>query len=1193
MSGLNKTARFKVKKGSKTFIRKVKGNWKNLTDDYKSKPIFYKPKDAPLKMIYKEQEVNVIYSGGFSKKFKKLLRKAVKDGKRFSLPRIQTFKDLAVNKAGNIVPKSKAVVDYQHNFNVKIAVKKPNVPAFVKEFSLGYRSKTNRRSLKKQRELIEETIAELEDEYEDAYVADEDADKMQKKMFPENVNSLFDPPAPSLIRGGFVPDDKYCDKKQVWDTKKGSCFYDYLKYLYATPMKNGKWNSKVPKRLRITCMHQKRVWEELHGMYGCFDEEHTDWAVSVDMIERFCRRFEINCYLINQDDKFIFHYNKGNKYTPSIFCKVIDGHLNPIVDAWKRKSLTKKAQASKKAKKKKKEEEDETEQTELKVKYVPIPSDNDKKNMIDMMIKKMIETGKMPQPFTLGFDKMSIHTFALDDVKYVYETEEMKLAETFYKTADEKNWNGRGLKSYGIKMFNASKELFHAKSRMSPDVYALFTNKQVKDRSHRGWLCGNNYMEEVSKDTMGFDINKAYTDCVLNPYDNWYVLGFNSVWVKFQQNQKITDGFYYVETNDITLFHKTNIYSKAIVEYGLRKKIIQKEDIKYHLNVVATKKKTLFHKLFEDYMNCGDKKVGKFLCNLTTGLCGKMSKKKVVAKLSTQFSDVNNYLDKNKDVFIQSYPMVMADDGKIDKYLYIYGQEFEAPLIDNHLPLYVQILDNMNIRQYQMMKKFLKKDVFDDITSYPIYRKVDMFACDKQYLRKNWQDKLSNKVGGYKMEIPKKFYGSSYDFRGLNCMNAYNGEVYNNVDNLINKSFSNQKTPILDITDSKDWEKVADYMFGDYSYDPATNSSMDKRAARGGCICITGDGGTGKSHIIKKISENHSPLKLTFTNKAAMNIDGKTFHRGLGLNKRMEMPVEKVDTICRKHDCIIVDEISMNASWAWNYIIWLKYLTRLPILLCGDWGQVEPVEMINNPYKTYADHPRVKNLIKKQAELIVNHRVGEGQEEFAKLLHDNKHNMNMINKNDFAPMDDVDELITKHICYLNKTRKAVNLLVSEEVIEARNIKDVFEIEPAGKTEEDEFYAEPYMEAKEDKSSNPTQKIKVFVGTPMTARISESKDEGKTHELINNEEWIIEEINDKKVKLKSLERKDKYYEIETKKLQSKFLVGWAITTHKAQGQTIKQKIMIWDWGYMNTKLRYTAMSRVTKKSNVYIKPTYKF
>ena len=81
----------------------------------------------------------------------------------------------------------------------------------------------------------------------------------------------------------------------------------------------------------------------------------------------------------------------------------------------------------------------------------------------------------------------------------------------------------------------------------------------------------------------------------------------------------------------------------------------------------------------------------------------------------------------------------------------------------------------------------------------------------------------------------------------------------------------------------------------------------------------------------------------------------------------------------------------------------------------------------------------------------------------------------------------------------------------------RNIKDTFEIEPAGKTDQDEFFSEPYMEAKEDKSTNPTQKIKVFVGTPMTARVSESADEGKTHEIINNEEWIIEEINDKNVK----------------------------------------------------------------------------
>jgi hypothetical protein len=1193
MSGLNKTINLKIKKGVNTIIRKIKGKWKNLKEDYKSKPLFYKNKNQPLKMVYNAQEVNVLYGGDFSKKFKKLVRKAVREGKRFSLPRIRTFKDLAINRSGNIVNKNKAIVEYQHNFTVKIKIVINNDgKTFVKEYPLSYRSKTRRRNLQKQRQLINDLLAQLSDDYADVYVEENDAKKLTRTLFNENVNSLFDPPAPSLIRGGFIPDNKYIDNKQVWDTKEGSCFYDYLKYLYSTPMKNGKYNCKVPKRLRVTCMHKKRVWEELNCMYGCFDEEHMDWAVSCDMIERFCKRFKINCYLINQDDQFIFHYNKGNKYTPSIFCKIIDGHLNPIVDAWKRKSLTKKAQASKKAKKKKKEEE-EKEPTELEVKYIPVPSDNEKKNMIDLMIEKMCETNMMPKPFTLGFDKMSIHTFELDGIKYVYETEEMKLAETFYKNIGDKAWNGRGLKSYGIKMFNASKELFHAKSRMSPDVYDLFTNKQVKDRSQRGWLCKNRAMgelQEVNKWTMGFDINKAYTDCVLNPVDSWYVVGFNSVWKKYNQKVKLNDGFYYVETDDITLFHKTNIYSKAIVEYGLKKGIILKSNIKYYLNVVATKKKTLFHKLFyNDYMECGSKKVGKFLCNLTTGLCGKSTKKKICPKISTQFEDVNCYLDKNKDVFIQSYPIKMDKEGP--KHLYIYGQEHSAPLIDNHIPLYVQILDNMNIKQYEMMKKFLKKDIFENITKYPIYRKVDMFACDKKYLRKNWENKLSNEIGGYKMEIPKKFYQSSYDFRGLNSINAYDGEVYNNVDKLINISLSPEKERIIDITDSNEWEKVEKALFGDFQYNGDANSTFYYKPPKKACVCITGDGGTGKSHIIKKISENHSALKMTFTNKAAMNIDGKTFHRGFGLNKRMELPIQKMDSIARKYDCIIIDEISMNASWAWNYIIWCQHLTRLPLLLCGDWGQVEPVEMINNLYGTYEKHPRIKHLIKSCAELKVNHRVGKGQEDFAKLLHDNKHNMNMIDISDFTPMDDEDELITKHICYLNKTRKLVNLIVSEEVIEERNIKDLYDIIPAGKVEQDEFFAEPYMEGKEEKYTNPTQKIKVFVGTPMTARLSESNDEGKTHQLINNEEWVITEINDEDVILKSLDRKELYYKIKLKKLQNKFLVAWAITTHKAQGQTIKQKIKIWDWGKMDTKLRYTAMSRVTKREHCCIQPTY--
>ena len=78
-------------------------------------------------------------------------------------------------------------------------------------------------------------------------------------------------------------------------------------------------------------------------------------------------------------------------------------------------------------------------------------------------------------------------------------------------------------------------------------------------------------------------------------------------------------------------------------------------------------------------------------------------------------------------------------------------------------------------------------------------------------------------------------------------------------------------------------------------------------------------------------------------------------------------------------------------------------------------------------------------------------------------------------------------------------------------------------------------------------------------------------------------------------MKSLNRKDDHplYEISLKELQSKFLVAWALTTHKAQGQTIKETFKIYDWDKMNTELRYTAMSRATNKKNIFIEPTISF
>ena len=69
--------------------------------------------------------------------------------------------------------------------------------------------------------------------------------------------------------------------------------------------------------------------------------------------------------------------------------------------------------------------------------------------------------------------------------------------------------------------------------------------------------------------------------------------------------------------------------------------------------------------------------------------------------------------------------------------------------------------------------------------------------------------------------------------------------------------------------------------------------------------------------------------------------------------------------------------------------------------------------------------------------------------------------------------DDDNEFITKHLVYFNATRKRINLMVSEEIIEDRNIKDYYQLESTTTLKSDmkEFIAEPYMDGHKVQKTN--------------------------------------------------------------------------------------------------------------------------
>ena len=98
-------------------------------------------------------------------------------------------------------------------------------------------------------------------------------------------------------------------------------------------------------------------------------------------------------------------------------------------------------------------------------------------------------------------------------------------------------------------------------SFMNHRVFKHLTAAGVKFRNH----IGNPYNRLSLKDDIQLDINRSYTSCIINPLDDFMIIEFDTVdIVKTVFDNKF--GMYFVETDDMTLLHRTNWYSNKILE---------------------------------------------------------------------------------------------------------------------------------------------------------------------------------------------------------------------------------------------------------------------------------------------------------------------------------------------------------------------------------------------------------------------------------------------------------------------------------------------------------------------------------------------------------------------------------------------------------------------------------------------------
>lgn len=148
----------------------------------------------------------------------------------------------------------------------------------------------------------------------------------------------------------------------------------------------------------------------------------------------------------------------------------------------------------------------------------------------------------------------------------------------------------------------------------------------------------------------------------------------------------------------------------------------------------------------------------------------------------------------------------------------------------------------------------------------------------------------------------------------------------------------------------------------------------------GASVFISGEGGSGKSHLLRYIIDNLDDRKLVTTAStgvAAYNVQGSTLHSysGLGLAKNRDKCIKRVISsgALRNRwfiDSIIIDEISMLDI---DYFVLISDICRIvreedkpfggiQIILCGDFLQLPPIGVSSDGYKFLFQHPIWKQM---------------------------------------------------------------------------------------------------------------------------------------------------------------------------------------------------------------------------------------
>lgn len=915
----------------------------------------------------------------------------------------------------------------------------------------------------------------------------------------------------------FLLDD---EEKPAWDTGNGKCVYDAMIYSY------GKSKGLI----------KKMNAEYLTSVFVKYDDENPDPlndGVSVEQIIGLCSELNISCYAFDIRDNLITKTlydetkSSNDKHQAFVF-RMYNNHIYPITDDYKRKCLIER-QKDQNQKTSKIVQEAKAEEKEQKIKEV-VKNDSEYEGN-EYAVNIICETGRVPFPFTsrkIKYDNGNIKSFNIGDKLYmtepvnpvvedyieskgeVYQGEnEMSLLYEFYKNC------------YGNSV--ATGDLV---SNFAPYVLAELTKENVKYRTHFG-NCSNYEGQTIqelirSSGVVGADITKCYSSILDEPMEDWIIYDIlDSVeecyWCvdePFKLNySNMALGLYFVETSDFTLFHGSNWYSSAIINYSAQFNI----DITITHKLIPRQKnenRTYFKKYIDyvideiGYDTKQKKKVVKNILNSLTGLLGRTKSTSYDTNITTDINEVWTGIDKElhriDDMFIKNIT-------KDDKDIHVWGFKNKKELLTNSLPVYIQILDQSNIKIHKLACEMGGEIVF---------RKTDMLVSiggvmpiQPSHSRYDW--------GGYVKETDLLKYDYTYHMFTQRSVERPKMKEFNDVNELL--------------ISSNQYKEILDY-------------AIERHG-----LLISARAGTGKSHILKKwVEENLVPddplTRLAFTNCAKKNIDGTTIHTALGISEDNNKCASVNIASYKNKKIVMVDEVGMISKDLWKFLMLIKQKEDTIFILTGDYRQLPPIEKDNmlTGYNYFKSQMFIYLTNGTQIELLERQRYDLEMWDWLENFYEN----GVIG--DALKHGDIDH-DAKHLCYYNKTRVYINDLM----MKYHKPKNALLLHHKVKNEDDR-----------------ARSAYIYKGLPIMSIKNNNK-----YDVINSDVFVVSSYDDSIIYLQDLNL-DRIVEIGIDEFHSIFVVNYASTIHKVQGQTILQKINIWNSQQIlgDKNLGYTAISR---------------